>query len=65
MIRFSALGAFFLPLLKSLHRLFLLMPTSSPDCLLDTSYPAFYVEVVSKPHPRPNGPPQADCPLVN
>jgi hypothetical protein len=55
MMSFSALGAFLWLLLKSHHRAFLLMPGSTLDCLLDTSDSAFYVEVVSKPHLRPNG----------
>jgi hypothetical protein len=34
---------------------FLPIRNTIKDCLLDTSNPAFYVEVVSKPHLRPNG----------
>ena len=45
---FSALGAFLWLPLKSYHCAFLPIHSSIPDCLLDTSDPAFYVEPIMK-----------------
>jgi membrane-bound metal-dependent hydrolase YbcI (DUF457 family) len=42
MTRFSVLGAFLWLPFKSYHSAFLLLLSSTLDCLLDTSYPAFY-----------------------